>query len=156
MNIEFMVNVSEPRMIDKVVSTSFILEGAIRQESRIVNPSILFETDDLFTNQIASVNYAHIPDFFRYYYINEVTHIRNHLWQVDFRCDVLMSFKQHIKNSIALIEETTTPGPDSVNKYMKNDAFATIVKHKTDIIQFPQGFSSTPYFILLTAGGVVS
>lgn len=151
-----MVNVSEPRMVDKVVSTAFTLEGTIRQESPIVAPSISFETDYLFTNQLTSVNYAHIPDFFRYYYINEVTHVRNHLWQVDFRCDVLMSFKHHIKNSIALIEETTTPGPESVNKYMKNDAYAAIVKHKTDIIQFPQGFSSTPYFILLTAGGIVS
>lgn len=156
MNIEFMINVSEPRTVDKVVTTAFTLEGTIRQESAIVSPSILFETDGLFTNQLASVNYAYIPDFFRYYYINEVTHIRNHLWQVDFQCDVLMSFKQHIKNSIAIIEETSTTGPENVNKYMKNDAYATLVKHKTDIIQFPQGFSSTPYFILITAGGLVT
>ena len=154
MNVVLMMNVSEPNKLDKVVSTIMTCNGALREESSISNPSILIEGN--MSGSGISANYAHIPEFGRYYYINDITSYRNGLWRVDMHCDVLMSFKQAIKASVALYEEMSETGVDRVNNYISNDAFVSTVKNKTDVIQFPDGFNDSPYFILITAGGVVS
>lgn len=156
MLIQLMSSVSEPHALNKVLSTITTLEGTLRNESPISNPSILIETDDLAVGSTVRANYACIPDFGRYYFIKEVTHIRNHLWMLDLKCDVLMSFATGIKASMVLIEQTTEPGNARVNDYMASDSYAVTVKDKTDIIQFPDGFADAPYFILITAGGIVS
>ncbi len=156
MIIKLMVSVSEPHVIDKVVTDIATLEGSLRNDSPISNPSILIESDLIAVGSLVRANYALIPDFGRYYYIKEATQIRNHLWKIDMVCDVLMSFAKSIKASIALIEQTTDVGPDRINEYMSSDSFVTSVKDKTDIIQFPEGLAETPYFILITAGGIVS
>ena len=156
MTIEFKVCVSEPNVIDKTLVSVMSLEGVLRNDSPISNPSILVETNDLSVGDLVRANYAYIPEFGRYYYLKEVTHLRNMLWTVDMKCDVLMSFADAIKASTALFEETTTPGVERVNDYVRNDAYQTLVKDKTDIIDFPEGFVDDPYFILITAGGIVS
>ena len=156
MTIELMVNVSEPNALNKVTNVVDTLEGTLRNESPISRPSILVETDSLAVGSTVRANYAHIPSFGRYYYIKEVTHVRNHLWMLDLVCDVLMSFSTGIKASMVLIEQTTDVGNARVNDYMTSDSYAATVKDKTDIIQFPDGFADTPYFILITAGGVIS
>ena len=156
MLIELMSSVSEPHALNKVISTITTLEGTLRNESPISNPSILIETDDLAVGSTVRANYAHIPNFGRYYFIKEVTHVRNHLWMLDLKCDVLMSFSTGIKASMVLIEQTTEAGNARINDYMASDSFAVTVKDKTDIIQFPDGFADAPYFILITAGGIVS
>lgn len=156
MTIEFKVCVSEPNVVDKTLVSVMSLEGTLRNESPISNPSILVETNDLSVGDLVRANYAYIPEFGRYYYLKEVTHYRNFLWVVDMKCDVLMSFADGIRASSALIEETTTPGVERVNDYVRNDAYQTLVKDKTDIVEFPDGFSDAPYFILITAGGIVS
>lgn len=153
MIIDFMLNSAEPKVLEKNPISIVQIEGALRNDSPISAPSILVEDADDF---VTSANYAHIQEFGRYYYIKEITHLRNKLWIVDMVCDVLMSFSSSIKFSMALIESTTNEGELRVNRYMSSDSFATTVKHKTDIIQFPSGFASDPYFILITAGGIVS
>lgn len=156
MTIELMVNVSEPNMLNKQIVSVATLEGALRNDSPISKPSILVETDQLAVGSTVRANYAHIPEFGRYYFIQEATHVRNHLWQLNMVCDVLMSFSTGIKASMVLVEQTTEAGNDRVNDYMSSDSFVTLVKDKTDIIQFPNGFADAPYFILITAGGIVS
>lgn len=153
MIIDFMLNSAEARVLEKNPISIVQIEGALRNDSPISAPSILVEDADDF---VTSSNYAYIQEFGRYYYIKEITHIRNKLWIVDMVCDVLMSFSSSIKASMALIESTTNEGELRVNRYMSSDSFAATVKHKTDIIQFPSGFDDDPYFILITAGGIVS
>lgn len=157
MLIEFMTNLSEPIQVDKTVVSLFTLEGTLRNESPISSPSILIATNDLLNNA-PRVNYAHIPAFGRYYYIQEITHQRDNLWIVDMVCDVLMSFATNIRNSQAIVENTSLEltNPEINNRYMSVDSYATAVKRKTDIIQFPQGFGDAPYYILITAGGVAN
>lgn len=156
MTIELKVAVSEPNVLQKTIVAVTSLEGSLRNDSPISNPSILIETDAIAIGDVVRANYAYIPEFGRYYYIKECTQIRNHLWKLDMVCDVLMSFATGIKASMAIIQETTIEGNDRVNQYVSNDSFARLVKDKTDIMQFPNGFEDSPFFILITAGGIVS
>ena len=156
MTIEFKICISEPNVLNKVLVDVAIAEGTLRNESPISNPSIIVERNAVKLGELFNANYAHIPEFHRYYYITEVTQIREGIWRVDMRCDPLMSFATGIKASMVLVEETTEAGIANVNNYMANDSFVNLVKDKTDIVQFPEGFNDSPYFILITAGGIVS
>lgn len=57
---------------------------------------------DLISN-IITANYIYIQDFNRYYFITDITSIRNNLWQISMRVDVLMSYYVEIKNLNAFI-----------------------------------------------------
>lgn len=153
MTINLYSNVSEPTVVDKVIVSITSFEGVLRNESPISEPSILIECDDVAVSDLIRANYAQIPEFGRYYYIQECTQIRNHLWMLDLKCDVLKSFQQFILLSMAIVDQTTDEGIERVNEYMADDSFVTTVKDKTDIVQFPDGFSSSPHYILITAGG---
>lgn len=142
--------VSEPVVVDKFIAEVATLEGYLRNETSVTSPSIRIEGE--FP---ADANYAYIPDFNRYYYIEDIEHYRNEIWFLSLVCDVLMSFKQGIRNSQVIVNETATT-PAGGNKYLSNDAFVSTVKTKTDILNFPSGFDSAPEFILITAGGFVT
>lgn len=141
---------SEPLVVSKELSQVVQLLGVLREPSSVTNPVIKIELGDPI-----GCNYAHISEFNRYYFIDDIISIRSGLWELHLRVDVLMSFAVDIRRSEAIIEETASQAAGG-NMYLSNDAFVAQVKHKTDIVQFPQGFTDTPYFILITAGGVVS
>lgn len=101
MNIKLYSNSSDINRVDK---TSFIvlkksLEGTLKEETSIINPSIVVNSD----NSILETNYAYIESFKRYYFITNITSIRNTLWRIDLKSDVLMSFKDDIKNITCLV-----------------------------------------------------
>lgn len=150
MNIVLYQNISEPMVVDKFITEVATLEGSLRHETPVSSPRILIE--GTFP---ANVNYVYIPDFSRYYYVDEITHYRAEAWYLSLRCDVLMSFKQGIRNSQVIVEETATL-PAGGNMYLPGDAFVSTVKKKTDVVPFPQGFENDPYYILLTAGGLAT
>ena len=151
MEIVLYQNVSEPNVVTKFIAEVTTLTGSLREASSVTNPVIRVEMSNPVT-----ANYAYISEFSRYYYINDIVCLRTNLWELHLRVDVLMSFASGIKASMAIVEETTLEGNERVNSYVTNDSFARLVKDKTDIIQFPDGFDEQPYFILITAGGIVS
>lgn len=151
MNIVLYLNASEPNVVAKVITVVATLTGSLREPSSVTNPVIRIEMGNP-----VEANYVHIPDFNRYYYIDDIVSLRTNLWELHLKVDVLMSFASSIKNSLAVVEETSLEGDERVNSYVSNDSFARLVKDKTDIIQFPDGFNEQPYFILITAGGIVS
>lgn len=57
-----------------------------------------------FITQVLSANYIHIPEFNRFYFITNITSIKNNLWQIDCKCDVLMSYAAEIRDLHAIVE----------------------------------------------------
>ncbi len=56
-----------------------------------INPPVIE-----YRNKILSSNYAYIPNFNRYYYINDIISLGNNFWSIVLSVDVLMSFKEQI------------------------------------------------------------
>ena len=54
-------------------------------------------------NKILTSNYAYIPDFNRYYFINDIISVRQNMWRVVMNVDVLMSYKTQIYNLDAFV-----------------------------------------------------
>lgn len=145
MNIVLCENKSEKNKINKSLTSGVTLSGNLRNESNVVNPTIIVNTDNP-----TIYNYAFIPAFNRYYYITDYISIRTGIWQLNLKSDVLMSFKDSILNSSALINKTESVGK---NNYLSGNNWVNNCKTKTDIISFSNGLLNDGQYILITAGG---
>lgn len=139
---------SEPLKLEKHLSNGDDFEGVLREGTSITNPVIRF----VGTSDLTEYNYAHIPSFGRYYYITDCVSVRDGLWDISMKCDVLMSFADSIKQSSAVIDRSSNEMPVG-SPYLENDGNVVLVKRKTDIIEFSSGFDTDGEFILITAGG---
>lgn len=145
MLIKFYNNTSEKNVLSKTLTNEIIMTGWLREESDIHTPVVTIEGAN-----ITGYNYAFIPEFGRYYFITEITSVRTGFWRVSMACDVLMSFRTHILNSYGVIDHTQTT---DISEYMRSDIWQTMVKDKTDILNFPNGLLDSGEYILITAGG---
>ena len=69
----------------------------------VVYNGIKITWDTFINDYVLSANYVYIPDFNRYYFINDITSVRQNLWRLSLHVDVLMSYKKEINNTYAFI-----------------------------------------------------
>lgn len=67
----------------------------LKQDMDFINPEILIYSE----GSLDHVNYCHISEFNRYYYINHIEQVRKNLYRFKCRVDVLESYKLDILNS---------------------------------------------------------
>ena len=135
-SISFGSTTSEKRQLDKTVSYSVNLTGTLRNETGVVNPTILVEAN---VSTLAACNYMHIPSFGRYYFITEIRSITDDLCEVSGHCDVLSTYKTGIRTNSAIISRSSQQG--NWNLYL-NDPMLK-VNSKSEIIT-KTGWSSFP------------
>lgn len=145
MEITLCVNTSEKSKIGKNLTSMNVFSGTLREETSIISPVVLMELENP-----SSYNYAYIPEFGRYYFINDIVSVRKGLWRISMQVDVLESFKNYILDLGVILSDSENTGAEN---YLSGDVWKTKVKEKTDIINFPSGLSETGHFILITAGG---
>lgn len=137
-------NTSEKNKIGKNITPVATLTGSIKGESSIIHPIILIEYSDP-----TAFNYVYVDAFSRYYYVNDVTVVRTGLLRLSLRVDVLESFKTSILAQNVIIDKNEV----DFEKYLPDENLLTLVKTKTDIVNFPNGLLNSGEFILITAGG---
>lgn len=104
MNIHLGYYNDEKNRINKNVSFSIDIPGTLREASDVVNPSIMIEAS---VDAVCGFNYAYIPEFQRYYFIQNCTAFRNSLTVINLTVDVLYTYKESIMNSPAVIVRTS-------------------------------------------------
>lgn len=102
----------------------------------------------LMSETIIDFNYAYIPDFNRYYFIENIEVTPNKIYNISLRCDVLESFKNDILESSGFVNQQTTP-----NKYYNSD-YQTEIKKEVDVIKSNVTLETTKSTILVTIGGI--
>ena len=146
MQIKFYYNSSEKNKIGKSISRELTMNGNLRDECSVINPTILVEHSNL-----SSYNYVYIPEFNRYYFITEMTIVRNNLWRISLKVDVLESFKFNILNLSCIVDkqqyENYGNNIDDGSYINKADSFV-------EIANYPNGFNSSGEFILIPAGAI--
>lgn len=139
---------SEKRALDKSFSAVTTATGTLRNESNVVNPSILVEVG---VGTIATCNYMEISTFGRKYYITDMTSMGDNLTLVSGHCDVLATYKDGIRSNTAVISRSATEG--NWNLYL-NDNMTKINNRKKIIVR--KGFTAFPKnqftMILVTTG----
>lgn len=135
----------ESNKLNKTISNVINISGTLRQETSVINPSVLIEAQNL-----SGFNYMYIYEFGRYYFITDIVSVKNGLWRVTGKVDVLMSFKDGIETCPVILANTEVT---QLDKYMSGEMWKTQVKSKTDVINFPSGLNNTGEYILITSGG---
>lgn len=145
MEITLYVNNSEVNRIGKNLTNAFTLSGTLREQTNVIEPDIL-----ITMGNPTEYNYAYIPLFKRYYFIKDITSVRNGLWRLHLTVDTLETYKNEILNCSCILDETTSTGKSS---YLPGRNWVNNCKSKTDIISFSNGLLDNGEFILITAGG---
>lgn len=145
MDIKLYKNHSEKNKITKTLTGEAEYTGTLRDETSVINPTVLIHATNL-----SLYNYAYIPEFHRYYFIRDIVSVRNELWRVSMSVDVLMSFKDDIYDLNVILSDTESTGQSD---YYAGDQWRSLVKAKTDIIKFSNGLLDNGEYILITAGG---
>lgn len=110
---------SEKTALDKVMESSSIpLEGALLNDTNIINPSILIHEP---AEDLASFNYMSIPNFNRKYFITEITALTADTCIVSGHVDVLSTYKDGIRNNNAIVGRSET----NYNMYIDDDTIKT-------------------------------
>lgn len=129
-------------VVDKTLTNKIDYDIKIKDTTSVINPTIILKTKTLITS-----NYAYIPDFNRYYYIEKIEVCPNDVYRIALKCDVLKSFKDDIKNSSAYVTQQTT-----TNKYYDN-GYQSEVKKEVDIFKSDYVLENGTNTILVTIGG---
>ena len=100
-SIQFYNNSSEPNRVDKTnfLTLTNTLTGTLRDECSLTDVSVTIQLSN-----IPTFNYAYIPSFNRYYYVTDITSVRNDLWEISMSVDVLMTYKNGILNCSGFID----------------------------------------------------
>lgn len=122
------------------------------QLTDIVNvetPELLVNRDDT----IIGFDYAYIPAFNRYYFLNDLQVVNGNQFKLFLESDPLMSFRQDILNSQCIAKRSTS----NINPEIEDNqaAFKNIPKriHFKMAEGFTPSGSSTSWNYILTLGG---
>nr|DAH26619.1 MAG TPA: hypothetical protein [Caudoviricetes sp.] len=145
MNLKLYTNVSEKNCLGKTLINETDFQGVLREQSSIINPIIRVQSTEL-----PDFNYAYVPDFKRYYFIVGIRNLSTNIWEISLGVDVLESFRNPIKQNVAIISDTEST---NLTRYIEGEQWKVNVKNNTDIINFPNGLLENGEYILITAGG---
>ena len=144
MTIKLYKTPSEVNKVTKVLNDELSLTGELRESSSVITPIIKIEDDDL-----TDYNYAYIPDFGRYYFITNITSVRNDLWEVAMRVDVLMTYADEIKANTAVIARNS----NLWNLYYQDEQFKILNYETIQTKSFGYPLSPNSEIVLICAGG---
>ena len=88
-----------------------------------------------------------ILTFGRSYFVNNITSVRNGVFEISAHVDVLSSFKTQIRGNAAIIRRQE----NKWNLYLNDGVFKVYQNPMVLTKEFPNGFSA-PEFVLAVAG----
>lgn len=102
MKINLYAYKGERNVVDKTSELSFRgqLTGTLREECNLIYPRILISSEV----DIYSFNYIRVSEFQRYYFVDNITVIRENLYMIECSVDVLYTYKEAIYNTNAFVD----------------------------------------------------
>lgn len=145
-NVVIQRSKSDINVVNKNLTDILTVSGVLKSDTSIIDPVIIIEAD---LSDLRSANYMHISAFGRYYYINDIVSVKNGLVEISSHVDVLMTYKNDIKDSTAIIRRQERKS--MYNLYLNDGTFKVYQNPKVLTRSFPNGFN-TQEFVLAVAG----
>lgn len=142
MKIIFYKTTSEYNRIEKVLVDPLEVEGKLRNEVDIINPTI-----ELTTN-VLGYNYCFIPELNRYYFINNVSIRYTGYYIVNLTLDPLYTYKTELLTTIVVALQG-----ESGNRYQEGFIKETDIRETMEKKEFTSPFSKTGSIILVATYG---
>ena len=153
MQIKFGYTFDDRRKLEKSVTWFNTFDCKPYTDYNISAPNLLIVNA---TGAIANNNYAYIPDYKRYYYVDSVTVGRNGIYIVQLSVDVLMSYADGIKNLSATISRQENIGiNDIVDSLLplQNRKDLAVIEFESSEFNIANASTSSYNFVLNVAGG---
>mgnify|MGYP006928575344 FL=1 len=143
-DIVLMKSKSDKNHMSKETETLKETQGVLKESTSIINPVFRIEGN---LSEFAYCNYVSVPTFGRYYFVNDITSIRNGIIELSCHVDVLTSFANEIKANTGIVRRQE----NKWNLYLNDGSFK--VYQNPDVLtkEFPSGFSAQE-FVLAIAG----
>lgn len=127
-----------------------------KEDTELVNPTFICMPN----KDIKRVNYIHVSELKRYYYVDDVIYKQDHI-ELVCTVDVLMSFKDDIDKLYTIIIRTQSADPYSgYNLYISDNKIRTESQLRIVTLNFERGFqvgeNKSSNFILTINGGGAS
>lgn len=145
MTLELLTNNQPMNTINKALSSVSTLTGNLKEDTSVMDPVIVIESASF----PAAANYAHIPEFNRYYYITDVVNQGANLWEISLHVDVLKTYASAILSSPCIIAKTAS---NDFNLYIPDPNFKCQQNDLYGMVYFPHGFEDTPKFYMTFFG----
>lgn len=148
MKLELMTTSADKRYLSKSTRVIKTVNCKIKQGTSIINPTVIISK--LTAGHIRQCNYAHISDFGRYYFINNITETTANQLEISMHVDVLKTYAQQIRGISTLIlrqEHVFSPYYEDketlvrVNRFREKKNIGTV------------GGSDTNYYLTVNNGG---
>lgn len=140
-SITLMYNNQELNKISKNPATVMTLTGTLREETDLVDPEINVE----YVGTLVNVNYMHIPEFRRYYFITKIESIRTGLWRIHAHCDVLKTYANGILGTNAVVARSE----NNYNLLLNDPMFKVYSNPRLQCINFPNKFEGNSYVLVM-------
>ena len=145
-SVKLYYNKSDDIKVDKDIELLNTFTGVLKDSCSILDPQIMLEGD--VSSAVLKANYLRIEEFGRYYYIVDRVSIRNGVYQLNARVDVLMSHKEDLLKCTGVIRKQQKDW----NLYLNDGSLKIYQNPKVITKAFPSGFTSQS-FVLAVAGG---
>ena len=136
LEINLFQNTAESNLVNKAPYLTSVgtLRGALRQSADVLTPSLIIARESI------DFNYVYIHIWNRYYYVMDFVSLKQGLWQINLKIDVLMSFDLEIRNqSAVLARQEYHYNPEIEDK----EYFAEYANEITE--EVPEGASLTAF-----------
>jgi hypothetical protein len=131
------------RTIGKSLQTIATVQGTWKENTDILEPRIILDN-----RSMEGINYCYIPEFGRYYYIDDHAKLTGGMIEIMCAVDVLESWKPYIKQLPAIVARQE----NQWNLYLNDEMFKAYQNPNIQTKTFPNGFT-TQEFVLVVAGG---
>lgn len=140
-------NLSESNFVDKNLEEVTSLPGTLKESTSVIDPTFIIEGG----TAVLHCNYIYADDFRRFYFVNNITSIRQNLWALSCHVDVLMTYKIQIRMQTALIARQE----NLYNLYLSDDKLQVNTQRVYSVKAFPNRVipgTAGNSFILTIAG----
>ena len=93
--------------INKTMVDGLDIEVKLKSDFNILNPDVLLLIDNA---DVRNYNYLSIPEFGRFYFVDNVTNINNRMFRLTCSCDVLETYKNEVFASSGIYQRDIKAG----------------------------------------------
>ena len=150
MTVTLYKNTSDKRNLNKVITEIKSVSATAKGEINIISPTLILE------HFSSDFNYCYISDFNRYYFVNSIILLTGQRVQVNLSVDVLMTYKEEIKNltvNVLRYEKTEPTFLTDSRIPLYSDTVQKVIEFPENIFNLESPSENSKNFLLTVAGG---
>lgn len=153
MNVKIYQCTADNRVVDKTnyLSLEYDIQNAtFKKQTSSMDLSIDITTGYSDIIGISNCNYIYVEEFDTWYYIHDYIIQTGHVITLECHEDVLMTYKEQIKNLSCIIARQE----NRYNQYLNDPNYKVYNYRRVQTLEFPNGFNkNNSSYILSIAGG---